>query len=365
MFEKKVDIYSDGLSGGGAEIFIYNLIDNRRFPVNDVYSFQNQKSNIAYRKINYVSFFRFVFNSCKEGNYVYVHLSKSSFLAYIYLFFFEGHSKNFIFHEHTIPEYYYEANNLIKKGFSYIFNRLRSFVYSRYSVKVILGSEKQKQELEAKLNNSKSAKFYYFKLPLMKVVKNDEFKFNSFEKGRPIKFYSVSRIENIKRIDLCITALSIVSRSYPQIQFEFDIFGVGSQVENLKKISKTFTSENFNIRYRGYLNDYNDVKEHHYLLVASEIEGFGLSILEALLLKKIVIGLNRRKIYSYQDFDTTFQNFFLSNEDSFNSFVKEIEENVIVFLKNEIINRYVFKANQSWPSITTATSNLISIIYEK
>lgn len=365
MFKKKVDIYSDGLSGGGAEIFIYNLIDNRRFPVNDVFSFQNQKSNVAYRKINFVSFFRFVFKSCKEGNYVYVHLSKSSFLAYIYLFFFESHSKYFIFHEHTIPEYYYEGNNLIKFWFSYFFIRLRSFTYSRYSIKVILGSEKQKQVLEEKFNCSKSAKFYYFKLPLMKVVKNDEFKFISFEKGRPLKFYSVSRIEKIKRIDLCITALSIVSKSYPHVQFEFDIFGVGSQVENLKKISKTLTRENFTICFRGYLNDYNDVKEHHYFLVTSDIEGFGLSILEALLLKKIVIGLNRRKIYSYQDFVTTFQNFFLSKEDSFNSFVKEIEENVNVFLKKEIKNRDVFKANQSWPSITTATSNLISIIYEK
>jgi glycosyltransferase involved in cell wall biosynthesis len=365
MRNKIIDVFSDNLSGGGAEFFICNIINSKLLKINKVYSFQNKKANVTSSNINYFNFFIFVYKSCQQGNYVYIHLSKSSFFTYIYLMFFKSHSKYCVFHEHTIPEFYYNLNSPFKWFFSKIYLWLRKIVYSRRQVKVIFGSEKQKIELEAQLSNSKKSFFFYYKLPFMKTISLNDFKFNSYEFGSSIKFYSVSRVENIKRIDLCILALSDVAKNFPYIQFQFDIFGLGSQLENLKFFSKTHSRGNLRISFRGYLIDYNLVKSHHFLLSTSKTEGFGLSVLEALFLKKHVIALNSKKIYSYFDFKSTFENFKLSKEENLNSFVFAISENVHFLLKNENKNLNIFKPGQSWPSFNTAVENLNNIICER
>jgi glycosyltransferase involved in cell wall biosynthesis len=361
---KKIDVYSDGLSGGGAEIFLCNLIKSRLLMINDVFSLKRQVVDFQYKKINVLTFYKCLHNSCRKGNYVYIHLSKASFLSFIYLLIYRCHANYFIFHEHTIPEFYYQRSGTYKLWFSLIYLKLRYYIYSICRIKVILGSQKQKQELQRIHNTGKSAIFIYYKLPLMKSVLLKNFKYNLFEKSKPIKFYSISRIEPIKRIDLSISAISVVAKAFPQIKFQFDIFGTGSQVENLTKISKNYTNENLKICFQGYLDDYNKVLNHNFLLVSSEIEGFGLSVLEALLLKKFVIAMKRTNIYSYNDFQDTFENFYLSKDDSFISFVLEIEEKVSSFLRNNLKSDSMYKVDQSWPSFTIAADNLKYIIYE-
>jgi glycosyltransferase involved in cell wall biosynthesis len=361
---RKIDVFSDGLNGGGAEIFLCNLIKSKLLFINDVFSLQRQVIDFPYHKINFLTFYQRLNNSCRNGNYVYIHLSKASFLSFLYLLFFRKHSKYFIFHEHTIPEFYYERSGIIKVWFSLIYLKLRYYIYSSCRIKVLLGSQRQMNELQSTYNTVKCAIFVYYKLPLMKSVQYEDFKYNLFKKSKPIKFYSVSRIEPIKRIDLSIAAINVVSKAFPQIQFQFDIFGTGSQLEKLVEISNNYSSENLKICFQGYLDDYNKVGNHHFLLVSSEIEGFGLSVLEALLLKKFVIAQKRSKIYSYSDFQDTFENFYLSKDDSFISFVLEIEEKVSSFLRNNLNSDSVYKLNQSWPSFTKAADNLKCIIYE-
>lgn len=96
------------------------------------------------------------------------------------------------------------------------------------------------------------------------------------------KIIAVARLSSEKRLDLLIKSFSIVKEQIPDASL--DIYGSGSLEEaqklfSLRKELKLTDSINF----KGYKDDLTDVFNHAKVMVStSQIEGFGIAILEGL-----------------------------------------------------------------------------------
>jgi len=92
------------------------------------------------------------------------------------------------------------------------------------------------------------------------------------------KIVLVSRLDEVKRLDLLITLLS----KYPTLnRFSFTIFGTGADINNLQSHAN---SQQLNIHYAGYSPDIiTELQNYDLFLHLCPDEPFGLVILEAML----------------------------------------------------------------------------------
>ena len=97
-----------------------------------------------------------------------------------------------------------------------------------------------------------------------------------------VKVAVVSRIDPMKRVDLLIQAIEFCGLR----EFQFDIYGVGTAIDDLKQRAARFD----NIRFHGYVPDVNRrLEKADVLLHLCPDEPFGLAILEGFLAKLVVI----------------------------------------------------------------------------
>ena len=93
----------------------------------------------------------------------------------------------------------------------------------------------------------------------------------------------VSRLVDYKRVDDLIKATYILKKDIPNIQCI--VIGTGPQEEDLKQMVKKFNLED-NIKFYGFveshLNVLKTIKASHVFCLASNVEGFGIVIVEAM-----------------------------------------------------------------------------------
>ncbi len=103
------------------------------------------------------------------------------------------------------------------------------------------------------------------------------------EKNPTVCFFG--RLNWQKNVDVLIKALAEIKKEIPSIQCK--IIGSGPAEEELKRLTKRLGLEN-TIHFYGYVKDYNEMlkeaKKAHLFVQPSTLEGFGITVIEALAL---------------------------------------------------------------------------------
>ena len=106
---------------------------------------------------------------------------------------------------------------------------------------------------------------------------------HSDEVGKIKRICVVGRLTPMKRVDIIINAFSKLIKETPRL--ELNIVGSGPELENLKKIVNNLNLSE-KIIFHGFIEKYEDVikimKSSDFYVSASELEGFGITVLEAM-----------------------------------------------------------------------------------
>jgi len=95
----------------------------------------------------------------------------------------------------------------------------------------------------------------------------------------PYRFCFMGRIEEEKKIAYAIAIIECLQNM--EIDVVFDIYGLGKQQDELNKL----ISKNSNINYRGFITPtevINTMTKYNFYLQCSSVEGFAISIVQAL-----------------------------------------------------------------------------------
>ena len=99
---------------------------------------------------------------------------------------------------------------------------------------------------------------------------------------RPTIIY-IGRLVDYKRVDILIKATHLIKKEIKDIQCL--IIGQGDERKNLEKLVKSLDLQN-NIKFLGYVPSFEETiklrKSSHIFVTPSTLEGFGISILEAM-----------------------------------------------------------------------------------
>jgi len=134
----------------------------------------------------------------------------------------------------------------------------------------------------------------------------------------------LGRLTKQKRVDLVIKALKPIEKEIPQIKLK--IIGQGPEFKNLKKLVKNLNLEK-NVEFLGFLSKHNDVlkilKASHLYVSASQLEGFGITVLEAMACE---VPCLLSKIEPFKEI-TQNQAFFFRNQ-------HDLSQKILLLLKN-------------------------------
>ena len=93
----------------------------------------------------------------------------------------------------------------------------------------------------------------------------------------------VGRLTKTKNVDLIIRAFKDLIKDYPDLKLK--IVGTGPELEPLTNLANKLGLKD-NTRFYGFVKEHNDVlkiiKESHIYVSASELEGFGITLLEGM-----------------------------------------------------------------------------------
>ncbi len=96
----------------------------------------------------------------------------------------------------------------------------------------------------------------------------------------------VGRLTKQKNVDLIINGVALIKKELPRVQLK--VVGKGPEYENLKRLVKKKGLER-DVEFLGFLPKHSDVirtlKASHLYVSASELEGFGITVLEAMAAK--------------------------------------------------------------------------------
>ena len=128
----------------------------------------------------------------------------------------------------------------------------------------------------------------------IKIIQNtisENIKFKKKKKlNKKLKFISVGRLEKQKGYDVLIKALHLLRKK--NINFECDIYGVGSQQKIIKKMIDQYTL-NDHIFLKGVSNNILQLYHKYDLyILSSRFEGFPNSLLEALTARVVSVSSN-------------------------------------------------------------------------
>jgi glycosyltransferase involved in cell wall biosynthesis len=114
----------------------------------------------------------------------------------------------------------------------------------------------------------------------------------SREPGDCIKIISVARLIEVKGLDDALQALALMQRTYPTLEWHFDIFGDGPEREPLTKLTAKLGLSN-RVQFHGSVPNETVLRELQIadiFLLPSWNEAFGLVYLEAMAMGCAVIG---------------------------------------------------------------------------
>lgn len=146
----------------------------------------------------------------------------------------------------------------------------------------------------------------------------------------------ISRLEKGKGQDLAIKAFSLVQKEVKDVQLQ--IIGEGNFYDELKKMAKNKPE----IKFLKYVSDKQKLLEQSDIILCPSVwplEGFGLTIIEAMALAKPIVAFNRAP---GNEILTDKQNALLAkNEDYF-----DLAKKIIELLKNKELQKKLSKNAQ-------------------
>lgn len=187
--------------------------------------------------------------------------------------------------DNEVPKIYPIANAIYYE----IFGSIRIGEYLRYFEKyydsIIAVSESVKNSIMSlKIKEDNIRVIYGSSIDLKSI------KYKKCNKDKKI-ISCISRLSKEKGIDTLIKAISKVDlRKYDY--FEVNIVGEGEEKECLVRLTKSLKLEKY-VKFLGYRTDiYNILNQSYITVLPSHSEGLGLSILESMAYRKMVIATN-------------------------------------------------------------------------
>ncbi|GEM_PF-5898733 len=123
-------------------------------------------------------------------------------------------------------------------------------------------------------------------------------------------FVYIGRLVNYKNVDKIIIAMKKINELYPDIQLR--IVGSGEQKNYLENLAKKL---NVNVKFLGYLNEedkFKEIKTARAFVSMSSIEGFGISLLEAMACGTPVVA---KKLDAYEEFCNSNNSLLINEKD--------------------------------------------------
>ena len=128
----------------------------------------------------------------------------------------------------------------------------------------------------------------------IKIIQNtisENIRFKNIRRlNKKLKFISVGRLEKQKGYDVLIKALYLLKKK--KINFECDIYGIGSQQKIIKKMINQYALNN-HVFLKGVSNNILQLyRKYDLYILSSRFEGFPNSLLEALTAKVVSVSSN-------------------------------------------------------------------------
>ena len=176
--------------------------------------------------------------------------------------------------------------------FIWLFKSLLIYVFFRISnssVAVQTNTMKDLFEKKFKIDNSKIMLFPIFK----------EFKNVSFDYDKNIRFLCISSGEKYKRIEELIANFEKLCDKYLDLEITLTLT-IPDKYQNLIKIIKLSKDKGYNLNNSGYVDELTIaklLKQNYFVVHPSEVESFGLVLVEASSRGNAIIAPNKRYVY--------------------------------------------------------------------
>lgn len=309
---KRLAIFAKSLGGGGTEVALINLInhiDSSKFDVtlylldkDEEYKYRLQKDiQIEYIKFKYNFLHNFVSNEKKFGK-ILKKISLNRYIPY-YKWISKYVSNNFDGFDVVIDFYGYGyfltefvANNIKSDSKStwlhdenfYWLQSVSECLQEYQNIFSVSKALKDKFDSEYSKYADKSSVFYNV-IDIDWIKKQSEIeKPKEFNRGET-SIVSVGRLHRQKGFDIALEAAKILVSKY-QKSFKWLIVGDGPEKETLLKTVKDYDLEDYVFFLGRKDNPYSYIANADIYVQPSRHEGFGISVLEAKVLKRTIIA---------------------------------------------------------------------------
>lgn len=197
---------------------------------------------------------------------------------------FTNISKKYIYWNHTDKDVMYANNNL---SFFKKINKVRlTYIYKKYNL--ILSVVPEIAQLIGEAFNLPNSKELINPINQQLIIQKSKSELSDFNKSSKLNICSVGRLSKQKRFDMLINAASKLDNS----KYQLFILGEGEERESLQNLINQNQLENNVYLIGNKSNPYVDIKQCDLLVSSSGWESFGLTILEAMILKTPVLSTN-------------------------------------------------------------------------
>lgn len=197
---------------------------------------------------------------------------------------FTNISKKYIYWNHTDKDIMYEKKDL---SFLKKINKTRlTYIYKKYNL--FLSVVPELAQLIGKAFNLPNSKELINPIDQQLIIQKSQSESPDFHKSDKLNICSVGRLNKQKRFDMLINAASKLDKS----KYQLFILGEGEERENLQNLITQNQLENNVYLIGNKSNPYVDIKQCDLLVSSSGWESFGLTILEAMILKTPVLSTN-------------------------------------------------------------------------
>lgn len=197
---------------------------------------------------------------------------------------FTNVSKKYIYWNHTDKDILYANNNL---SFFKKINKIRlKYIYKKYNL--VLSVVPELAQLIGEAFNLPNSKELINPINHQLIIQKSQSELPDFNESNKLNICSVGRLSKQKRFDMLINAVSKLDNS----KYQLFILGEGEERENLQNLIYQNQLENNVYLIGNKSNPYVDIKQCDLLVSSSGWESFGLTILEAMILKTPVLSTN-------------------------------------------------------------------------
>lgn len=185
---------------------------------------------------------------------------------------------------------------------SFLFNQLTRFVWSLKSLLIYVFFRISNSNVAVQTNTMKGLFKKKFqiddrKIKLFPVFK--EFESISFENDKNIRFLCISSGEKYKKIEELITNFERLCDKYLEIEITLTLT-IPNKYRDLINTIRVSKDKGYNLINSGYIDEFKIaklLKQNYYVVHPSEVESFGLVLVEASSMGNAIIAPNKNYVY--------------------------------------------------------------------